>query len=1807
MPGSAVTADGLAHEHIADLVVAERLSQEGKVRVAYTVPTPEADLPALRRWIERRLAGGARPAIASFVDRLPRSCDGEVDISALERLPVLDGDAVRRCDAAVAQHVQSSAASGDARYRVTLALGETPPMDSVELRADTSARVVQSAQPDVPAGSALEARRVAHVLAPALERLDDLPGSLPDALETAARVAPERGIWTYNEEGERELRRYPELLVSARNFANGLRSAGVTRNSIVLLQTPSLGLYFEAFWACLLVGALPVTLASPDIYDAKSPVLDKTFNAWAVAGQPLVLSHGTAAEGLRNAARLYAAESIEIVDLATLSGDASEADLPQPEAPRDGAVALLQLSSGSTGRPKLIQITHHGVIAYAAGCQQATGIGGEHVTVNWLPLDHVGGLVMFHLRDVLLAATQVHLPTASVIGDPLRWLDALELHGAQHTWAPNFGYRLVKEALADAEHRSWDLSSIQTMLNGGEQCTLSVVEGFLAATRRFGVRPEHVLLSWGMAETCTAIAYKLFGERGAVRTPAGSSNAFLSVGRPAPGSEMRIVDPQGRARREGEVGHLQVRSIRITPGYLGDRDPTAFKADGWFDTGDLAFIEDDHLTITGRTKEVIVINGANVACHDVEEAAMTVKGVTPGLVAACGVPNRDTGSEGLAVFFVPSFPATRRDDEVVRDLATAVARDIGTVPSTVVPVEEANFPRTTSGKIQRGELREAWLQGRLRAAPISQDPVVPDALFRLEFSPVKRKRLGRRWLGRTLVFADRQGASAQLAGCLPELAGPDSTRVFIGTGFSCENGAYTLRPREHSDWRALAAALEGEELHSVLFLWSYDATHEPSALPYHEPDAGDCALGYLLMAQFLMARDFCGEVLSASRAMHGILGSERGSQDPATTSALAMSLHREAPQIDAWHADLPGSTPKDDAGALCELLARRRTERDLAWREDQMWASGLRRVSLTSSTTTTGEAFIREGGCYVATGALGGVGVETLEALLEACPVRLLVIGLGSLSGEEAAASQRRANLTRLERVCEEVRYVRCAAQDALALRAAVEEAERDWNTKLDGAFHFAGGYDFVPLEALDVAEWSRQVAGKVEGLVNLATLLHERGGADLLSVSSVISRLGGTGSAAYAAANRFVEGYSDALNRTTTVRVHCLSWGGWRETGMNAGNLYGAAAERSGVLMIDRAAGRALVRWAVEQIPGVRLAGLDSRHLRVRSAITDAPPRAVEEILVEMDPGLRKNLSPLTVHDQWGTPVPVRFTQLQATAANNAATTIHGGVGRNGHIADTNTSDRAGRHTNDSLAGKVAEIFARQLNAEVPRDRPFYELGLDSIQLIRVRKQLETALGVKVDPTALFEFPTVETLSQHLVTLTNAVAPTPRRSSASERADAGDIAVVGVALRLPDARSVGAYWENLRSGRCSIKRFTESELREAHVPDQLAADPDFVPVSGALEGLELFDPEKFGMSRREALLTAPQHRLLLEVAHELLADAGCLGGEETGRIGVFAGTGMNLYAMHTYLLNNVLGTVQLDDPITALQVAIGNEPDFAATRIAYQLDLRGPAVNVQTACSTSLVALHMARLAIKSGDCDAAVVGAGAIHMPQATGYVAREGSILSPTGVCRAFDARADGTVGGNGVAAILVKGLRQALADGDEIQAVVRASAVNNDGANKVGFTAPSLHGQAAVVTAALRAANVPADTIRYVQAHGTGTPIGDPIEVQALTRAFMPSWRSRDQCVLGSVKPNIGHLDSCAGLAGLIAAILTLRRAEAPPQINYLSPNPALKLEDSPFRIVQEPTTLHRTSGPLRVAVSALGVGGTNAHAILEEPV
>jgi acyl transferase domain-containing protein len=422
------------------------------------------------------------------------------------------------------------------------------------------------------------------------------------------------------------------------------------------------------------------------------------------------------------------------------------------------------------------------------------------------------------------------------------------------------------------------------------------------------------------------------------------------------------------------------------------------------------------------------------------------------------------------------------------------------------------------------------------------------------------------------------------------------------------------------------------------------------------------------------------------------------------------------------------------------------------------------------------------------------------------------------------------------------------------------------------------------------------------------------------------------------------------------------------------------------------------------------------------------------------------------------------------------------------------------------------------------------------------------------------------------------------------------DIAIVGMAGRFPGARNLDEFWHNLAGGIESIARLSDKEILESGVPASRLGNPSYVKAAPILDEPGQFDAGFFGFSPMEASTMDPQHRLLLELAYEALENAGYNPDRYQGRIGVFTGSALN-----TYFTNVGLNSRLAEEYIPTL---IGNDKDFLSTRISYKLNLKGPSITVQTACSTSMVAVHLARQSLLSEETDMALAGAIAVRVPHHAGYFCDGGGVVSPDGRVRAFDAKANGTVFGSGGGILVLKRLADALSDGDTVHAVIKGSAVNNDGSEKAGYTAPSVNSQADAVVEALANAGVEADSINYIEAHGSGTPVGDPIEIRALTKAFRTSTQRSGYCAIGSVKTNVGHLDAAAAVAGIIKTVLALRHRKLPPSLHFTEANPEIDFPVTPFYVntrLREWTS----DGPRRAGVMSTGMGGTNAHVVLEE--
>ncbi len=840
---------------------------------------------------------------------------------------------------------------------------------------------------------------------------------------------------------------------------------------------------------------------------------------------------------------------------------------------------------------------------------------------------------------------------------------------------------------------------------------------------------------------------------------------------------------------------------------------------------------------------------------------------------------------------------------------------------------------------------------------------------------------------------------------------------------------------------------------------------------------------------------------------------------PSAVSVLPVVANQEYVNLDARSIELdPAYSVAEAAGALAGELNRPSAEVQSAHYD------GRRHIASYAPTHATAAPAYPEGGSYLITGGLGGVGLTLAAHLARRGAARIV---LTSRTGVTAAT---RAQVDRLRELAD-IETPQVDVTDVDAMRAL-------FTTKFDGVVHAAADSDpakLLPLSEVDAATVARHFGAKVGGARVLTEIIdglpeNQRPGWRVL-FSSTSALLGGFTFGSYAAAN------AELLARKGWT---VAAWDTWPGTLDRLDGRIGATmaahtmSEKDALTAFDRVLG---VSGAVIVAAG----GLEDRLPRT-TTVTVAPTSA-----------------------RFPRPdLPQPYTPPLTDAER-----------------------------------KLAEIWSSVLGVEPVGTRDnFFDLNGNSLLGLQMLNLVKERFGVAIPTVTLFEMPTVQALAGALgepeaPVVTTAVV-VPESDDELDR----HIAVVGMAGRFPGAGDVGEFWRNLCDGVESISFFTPEEMIEAGVAPELVNDPDYVAARPMLDDITGFDAGFFGLSPRMAALTDPQQRLFLEVCWEALEQSGYARPEHRGRVGVFGGCNLS-----TYLLG-IIDQFSSEEDASIYELVMGNDKDALTTTVSYLFDLRGPSVAVQTFCSTSLVAVHTAIRSIRGGDCEMALAGGVSVRVPDKIGHLYTPGGMASPDGHVRTFDAQAHGSMFGDGATVVVLKKLGAALRDGDHIWSVIRGSAMNNDGALKVGYTAPSVAGQATVIAEAMADARVSPADVGYIEAHGTGTELGDPIEVAALTRAFGRT--EVDQyCPIGSVKPNVGHLDRAAGTAGLIKTSMVVRDGLIPPTLHYTAPNPEIDFEHSPFYVNAE-LSAWRTPGPRIAGLNSLGMGGTNVHVVVEEP-
>ncbi len=1798
------------------LTVYEKIAGKVICRV-YAVSNASIDNRKLKEIIST--TAGIDTSIISIVQLgcLPLDGQGNLDLSLLESYPCVDLQQLSDFD----RQILEADRAGKGYSCIIHEFDLSPYHVNDFISSDTLDENLIEGDLDAGAGSSLTVNKaLAHSVGIPLKEKPDAPKSLVEALVHTAKKYPDHKINIVNIDGDVRALPYRMLYEKALSVAGGLNVLGFENGDSLILQVENLEEYFPVFWGCILSGVRPLTVALPSEYNTKNATVRKLISAYSVLQPKSILVDAGRYSALTECLVEAGVETSVLVKTDEVFGDSHRAIVVDPD-PND--TAFYQLSSGSTGVSKCIQEAHSGVIFHIQSASQHLGYSAEDISLNWLPMDHVVPLLMCHIKDVYLGITQVQVPTALVLAKPLEWLAHMEAFQVTHTWSPNFGYKLVSDELLNTKSDiSFDLSSVKYFINAGEQVTYPVVNEFLRLTKGFGVDEENMQPSYGMAEVCTVFVYASpfsLDEMAHHVIKASLNNTikldqidtsktvtFIDQGKPIPGIEIKIVDEEGVTLNEGEVGRVYVKSPARSRGYVNNREANreSFLENGWYVTGDLGFLLGGSLTITGREKELIIINGANYYCYDIEDVVNNVNGVCTTFSSACGVRNEISGTEDLVVFYSPEGELNVSEEiATIDEIRKRVASEIGVTPLHVLPVDMNTFPKTSSGKIQRSDLKGRYESGKLseliREVELLKEGenVIPNWFFSRElFRKENTSRYGSCPVNDVLYI----GESVELLNCLRL---DDAQKVISVT----HADAFSVLS-DHQMSGNLCREADSDRLFKSLNDNKYTIDHVVVDLDGagigDSSEEGDKRLEKSLLM-----------LINISKNIDKILVDERKLKlsviDRVNDRSLCLS--GLSPFINSLSQELEGVSPVYICveGDVCESdvageVYSYSVKEEIYLRSGSRYVNGILNRPVKSCEQDSLRR-IKRGGHYVITGGLGGIGRELAAYLQKEFSAHLLV--LGRESAESIRVSEFIDEMPNPESVSYQcVDFLSDSERLEVEISESFSKSIEKLNLAIDGVFHLVGVFD--PRRILDEKHQNvmNQYRVKVGSTKILADVL-ERSCMDktsplLVCYSSVNSIYGGATVGAYSFVNKQLEICCNQIDKSSSIECFCIGWSVFSGIGVSQGSDFSVVAKSKG--MYPLTANKAFFSQAMVIDSGYRntCIGLNINNRNVYSLLANAPVKQTHVINFSSSSIEIDEENPLTIVGLNGETLNVHRHLVESLPETYEGLVDILSLEREYYAGGKVVS--YAEPTND-VEKTLVSIWQKLLNRDkVGVAENFFDVGGNSLLLNQLKYSVKETFGCDVNIVKFFEFPTIAQFSEFIQSLSvdstfsgaekNTSKPTRNRKKSIQPED---IAIIGLSGRFPGASSSDMLWENVSLGKESIRQYTDQELLENGESEDKIQQENYVSAQGYLDNIEYFDAQFFDYSHREAEMLDPQQRLFLEECWSVMESAGYAAGSGDQAVSIFAGSTSNLYAYH------LLSNPSLIEKVGELQTLISVDKDFLATRAAHKLNLNGPAVSLSTACSTSLVAVHQACQSLLSHESDMCIAGASSVRELEKRGYVYTEGSIASPDGHCRAFDADAGGTVFGNAVAVVVLKRLSDAKRDGDTIHAVIRGSAINNDGSDKVGYTAPSVSGQAQVLAEALAVANVAAESVSYIEAHGTGTQLGDPIEIEALNQAYGTGLKSaKAHCAIGSLKTNVGHLDSAAGVAGLIKATMALKHKKIPASLHFNSPNPNIDFDHSPF-YVNTRLIDWESDSPRRAGVSSFGVGGTNAHVILEE--
>lgn len=1296
---------------IADYVILRKKDIRGnEFYCIYMQPLPNASLTNIRSKIEKHVIGAGVYLCLSFVSKIPYDENGKVIEKLLENLFIIDNfslDNAKSCldKKNISGNINIMHSNFDREEIYTKRVLDQQGFNEFEEHAGIGALYEK-----IETGKSDQAHEKSFLDGKDLD-LSGWPNTLSKALLKAAEN--KNGFILYIDDiKKRNKETYEAILEKAQKYLSELRACGLNKGDVCVLHLDSSIDFIVAFWACVLGGIIPLPIPLVKIFDDEDEILNLFPYLNDQLKKIVIISTEDSASQIQNYLKSVFNITCVSISLAQLKRSTSIAEISEL-MPEDRVLMLM--TSGSSGQPKLVLHTHNSIAARSVGTILNNKFSISDVSLNWFAFDHVGALVMFHLRDVFCGCSQVHVRTSHILENPIRWIEYINEYRVNVTWAPSFAYELVLIKAQEAKNKSFDLSCLKFILNGGEAINVHFARSFMNYFSQYKLASDVMHPAWGMTETASGIAYSEFFSLEST----SDNDKHAIVGKPIPGCSIRIVGDDEQILSQGTVGKLQVKGQSLMLGYLADLNngKSSFTQDGWFDTGDLAIVTGAGLTIVGRDKDIVIVNGKNYSCSQIEQAIKKVDGISKTNICVIPIKEKNKSTENILVFV--NIIEVKKSSQIYGEIKNLIVNMIGSSPSYILSIKEEDFLRTTIGKIKKSQMRRNFIAGKYVQEMEQFDRVFNQEKFIPSwfYTPIWfRKNIVSNIAEttvNTLIFIDEPAFDQGSIENIIKLV--NGIPVFLGLDYKEEKGMFSanFQNPEHLSRVFESLSRQRNQYNRIIYINTKrsDLMYGDEAITRHIYSIINICQK-LLRANKGPIKFLYMDVMSEFKELK-----ELSNLISAPVKSLLKSLMHENKNFSFKSIAIEASALKVKPSILLAEFDEYNADEDVGFYKQERYVKGLNKLKLSVNQTS----FVGQNQFFIITGGLGAIGYEIARLLVNKYNADILIIGRRKIENDTMLQERLRS----LQKNSNTVLYENASISDQNILTEIINRCSRAINKPIKTIFHAAGAFRSVLFDNITQADVVEMMDAKILGTINLLKCCEKYEGAKLVNFSSVNGFFGGANASLYSA----VSAFQDSLATYDPARVITLSWSMWKKFGMSSEIDFDDLTKAHGFEVFEVDQGLASFQLCINANYSNIIIGLDNNNRFINGLINNDLPKQLETLVAMTN----NSIEQFSVNDRFGNEIVVTNELINTQNLKEV------------------------QAFSDKELQKIQDIWKNLLETDdITVEDNFFDLGGHSLLIPQLQSAYKEHLGVTVKTVDVFKFPTIKMFTEHVLNAKN-------------------------------------------------------------------------------------------------------------------------------------------------------------------------------------------------------------------------------------------------------------------------------------------------------------------------------------------------------------------------------------------------------------------------------------------------------------------